>query len=80
MAINMHYTSFSQSMLMDYTNTKTQTQTQTLPDATPPIVKIHLFSKTAVTFEPIMPFVILKVLQHFNWKSYLQPVGPGGAV
>ena len=32
-------------------------QAQTLPDATPPIDKIHPFSKMAVTFEPIMEFL-----------------------
>ena len=26
---------------------------QTLPDATPPVAKIHPFSKIAVTFEPM---------------------------
>jgi hypothetical protein len=31
-------------------------QEQTLPDATPPISKIHPFSKMAVTFEPVMKF------------------------
>ena len=31
-------------------------QAQTLPDATPPIGKIHPFSKMAVTFEPLMGF------------------------
>ena len=31
-------------------------QAQTLPDATPPIGKIHTFSKMAVTFEPMMQF------------------------
>ena len=29
---------------------------QTLPDATPPVGKIHPFSKIAVTFEPIQRF------------------------
>ena len=29
-------------------------QAQTLPDATPPIGKIHPFSKMDVTFEPLM--------------------------
>ena len=29
---------------------------QTLPDEAPPIVKIHPFSKSAVTFEPVMRF------------------------
>ena len=29
---------------------------QTLPDATPPIGKIHRFSKIAVTFEPMQRF------------------------
>ena len=29
---------------------------QLIPDATPPIGKIHPFSKKAVTFEPIMQF------------------------
>ena len=33
-----------------------QTAGQTLPDATPPVGKIHQFSKIAVTFEPIQPF------------------------
>ena len=28
-------------------------QTQTLPDDTPPVGKIHPFSKIAVTFEPV---------------------------
>ena len=31
-------------------------QLQTLPDATPPMGKIHPFSKIAVTFEPLMRF------------------------
>jgi hypothetical protein len=31
-------------------------QAQTLPDATPPIVKIHPFSKFAITFKPLMLF------------------------
>ena len=31
-------------------------QAQTLPDATSPKVKIHPFSKIAVTFEPLMQF------------------------
>ena len=31
-------------------------QAQTLPDATPPIVKIHPFSKMAVAFEPLIQF------------------------
>ena len=30
-----------------------QATEQTLPDATPPVGKIQLFSKIAVTFEPI---------------------------
>ena len=29
---------------------------QTLPDATPPVGKIHTFSNIAVTFEPIQQF------------------------
>ena len=29
---------------------------QTLPDATPPIDKIHIFSKIAITFEQMMRF------------------------
>ena len=29
---------------------------QTLPDATPPVGKIHPFSKIAVTFEPMQRF------------------------
>ena len=29
-------------------------QAQTLPDATPPIGKIHPFIKIAITFEPVM--------------------------
>ena len=29
---------------------------QTLPDATPPVGKIHRFSKIAVTFEPMQRF------------------------
>ena len=31
-------------------------QAQTLPDATPPIGKIHPFSKMAVPFKPVMGF------------------------
>ena len=31
-------------------------QVQTLPDATPPTGVIQLFSKIAVTFEPVMQF------------------------
>ena len=31
-------------------------QEQTLPDATPLIGKIHIFSKMAVTFKPLMGF------------------------
>ena len=31
-------------------------QAQTLPDATPPIGKIHPFSKMAITFEPLKQF------------------------
>ena len=31
-------------------------QAQTLPNATPPIDEILPFSKTAVTFEPLMEF------------------------
>ena len=37
-------------------------QAQTLPDATPPIGKIHPFSKMAVTFEPLMGFDALQDL------------------
>ena len=33
-----------------------QGEGQTLPDATPPVGKIHPFSKIAVTFEPIQRF------------------------
>ena len=34
-------------------------QAQTLPNANPPIGKIHHFSKFAVTFEPLMQFLDL---------------------
>ena len=40
-------------------------QAQTLPDATPPIGKIHPFSKMAVTFEPLMGFGCPSVLRNF---------------
>ena len=33
-----------------------QDEGQTLPDATPPVGKIHPFSKIAVTFKPIQRF------------------------
>ena len=33
-----------------------QAAAQTLPDATPPVGKIHTFSKIAFTFEPIQRF------------------------
>ena len=38
------------------TNLLHRLQAQTLPDATPPIGKIHPFSKMAITFEPLMHF------------------------
>ena len=31
-------------------------QAQTLPDATPPIGKLHPVSKMAITFEPLLGF------------------------
>ena len=34
----------------------------TLPDATPPLVKIYPFTKMAITFEPVMQFWC-----QFNW-------------
>ena len=42
---------------------------QTLPDATPPIGIINHFSKTTVTFEPLMGFDVvldLKILDPFK--------------
>ena len=42
-----------------YTSLLRRLHAQTLPDATPPIGKIHHFSKMVVTFEPLMRFDVL---------------------
>ena len=64
-------------------------QTQTLPDATPPIGKIHPFSKIIVTLDPLGGFDALQDLESskslwqslfYSWKSYLKPFGLGGSV
>ena len=39
-----------------YNKYAAQAAAQTLPDATPPVGKIHPFRKIAVTFEPIQQF------------------------
>ena len=43
----------------DKTSMLRRLQAQTLPDATPPIGKIHPFSKIAVAFKPLMEFYAL---------------------
>ena len=48
-------------------------QAQTLPDAIPPIGKIHPFSKIAVTFEPLR-----EAFQKIKSKSELFPKRGGG--
>ena len=63
-------------------------QTQTFHGATPPIGKIHQFSKN-ITFEPVMQFgcplrfrISYKTViwSFYDWKHHLKPVGRGGAV
>ena len=46
-------------------------QVQTLLDATPPIAKIHPFSKTTVNFEPMMQFrFLLRFLMSKTCATY----------
>ena len=44
-------------------------QVQTLPDATPPIVRIRPFSKMTVTFEPLM-----RVLSSLGFRKFFIPM------
>ena len=46
---------------------------QTLPDATPPLGKINLFSKIAVTFESILGFLYLRLCPPFLLPPSLDP-------
>ena len=64
-------------------------QTQTLPDEAPPMGKIRPFSKTALTFEPVLQFgcpsgfrISLTIVTcSILWlKAPLGPLGRGGAV
>ena len=61
---------------------------QTLPDATPPVGKIHPVSKIAVTLEPIQRLGALQDLDYLKkvqyslfceWKHNFKPFGRGGA-
>ena len=65
-----------------------QAAEQTLPDATPPVGQIHIFSKIAVTFEPIQ-FDALQDLESlmtcqyslfYDWKHLSELFGHDGAV
>ena len=62
---------------------------QTLPSATLPIGKNYPFSKIAVAFEPMMPFLCsLRFKMYFiflhslcyYWKHHGKPFGCGGAI
>ena len=58
-------------------------QAQTFPDATPPISKIHPSSKIAVTFEPMMQFWFLNLLNLCNIVYFMvrSPISyPEGAI
>ena len=61
---------------------------QTLPDATPPVGKIHPVSKIAVTLEPIQRLGALQDLEclkkgqyslFYEWKHHFKPFGRDGA-
>ena len=54
--------------ILDQTKIKPAAQAvgQTLPDAAPPVGKIHPFSKIAVTFKPIKQFMYPTKLNLFE--------------